>query len=259
MTLDVNADWWKTLFDDVYLQTDARSVCDEELTRREVDVICELLPFRPPDRILDLCGGQGRHSLELSARGFAHCTVVDYSPHLIEVGETRARTLGHAVRFVRAGARSTGLPAAHFHHVMILGNSLGYLADENGDALILAEARRVLRPGGRLLMDVADGGLATGGLNPNAWHEIGEDLVICRQREIGDGRIRTRELVLSKERGLVRDNAYAIRLYDEAALLDRVSGAGFTDPVVHRDFSPHGKEGDYGFMNRRILVTARKP
>ncbi len=69
MTIQVDPDWWKTLFDDIYLLTDARSVCDEEITRREVDLICELLPIRPDHKILDLCGGHGRHSLELAARG----------------------------------------------------------------------------------------------------------------------------------------------------------------------------------------------
>ena len=45
MAIEVDPDWWKTLFDDVYLLTDARSVGDESLTRLEVDVVCELLPM----------------------------------------------------------------------------------------------------------------------------------------------------------------------------------------------------------------------
>ena len=77
MSIEVNPDWWKTLFDDVYLRTDARSVCDADLTRREVDVFCELVPIRKEDRILDLCGGHGRHSLELCRRGYRRCTVFD--------------------------------------------------------------------------------------------------------------------------------------------------------------------------------------
>ena len=58
MKIDVKPDWWKTLFDDVYLMTDARSVCDEEITRREVDAVCTLLAMAKADAILDLCGGR---------------------------------------------------------------------------------------------------------------------------------------------------------------------------------------------------------
>ncbi len=60
MTIDVDPDWWKTLFDEVYLVTDARSVGDESITRQEIDIILELVPMQPDDRILDLCGGHGR-------------------------------------------------------------------------------------------------------------------------------------------------------------------------------------------------------
>ena len=55
MQINVDPDWWKELFDEIYLLTDARSVCDETLTQKEVDVICELLPVRHGDRILDMC------------------------------------------------------------------------------------------------------------------------------------------------------------------------------------------------------------
>ena len=37
--MKVDSDWWKTLFDETYLITDARSVCDEKLTCREVDFV----------------------------------------------------------------------------------------------------------------------------------------------------------------------------------------------------------------------------
>ena len=69
MTIDVSPDWWKALFDEVYLLTDARTVCDAGVTRREVDLFCRLLPLEMRDRILDLCGGQGRHSLGTLPQG----------------------------------------------------------------------------------------------------------------------------------------------------------------------------------------------
>ena len=73
----IDSDWWKELFDDIYLLTDARSVCNKELTRLEVDFLQETLDLDKSAPILDLCGGQGRHSLELSRRGFMKVTVLD--------------------------------------------------------------------------------------------------------------------------------------------------------------------------------------
>jgi D-alanine-D-alanine ligase len=258
MGIDVSPDWWQSLFDEIYLVTDARSVCDEEVTRREVDVFCELLSLRPSDRILDLCGGQGRHSLELCGRGYGECTVLDYSEVLLEHGRAAAAALDSRVEFVQGDASDTGLPGGGFDHVLLLGNSIGYRADDGGDLRILEEARRLLRPGGRLLVDVTDGARVRETFSPNAWHEIEEDIVVCRQRELDGDRVRAREMVISKEEGLVRDRSYAIRIYNPAVLEEVVRRAGFDIVDLRRGFSPRDGDGDYGFMSHRLLVTAEK-
>ncbi|MGD8286407.1 MAG: class I SAM-dependent methyltransferase, partial [Desulfobacterales bacterium] len=127
MSIDVNPDWWKFLFDDVYLLTDARSVCNETLTRREVDVICELLPIDLNQRILDLCGGHGRHSFELCRRGYTSCTLLDYSKTLIDKARSNAGEYNYPLETIRCDARKTDLPSNSFNHVLIMGNSIGYI------------------------------------------------------------------------------------------------------------------------------------
>lgn len=259
MKINVNPDWWKTLFDEIYLMTDARSVCNDEVTRREVDFICKVLPLKSTDAVLDLCGGQGRHSLELARRGYAGCTVLDYSEVLLEVGRRTAELLGGRVDFVQGDATATGLPEEAFDHVLILGNSLGYLPETIDDLKIMQEAFRLLSPGGWLLVDVTDGDVVREAFTPNAWHEIGDKIIVCRHRELADNIIRAREVVLCKERGLVRDQSYAIRLHASENFVALVDKAGFADTRVHRGFLVQEKEGDYGFMNHRLIVTAQKP
>lgn len=61
--IHVDPHWWKTLFNEAYLLTDAPFVCNPELTRREADGVEQVLHLRKTDRILDLCGGQGRFAL----------------------------------------------------------------------------------------------------------------------------------------------------------------------------------------------------
>jgi D-alanine-D-alanine ligase len=259
MGIKVDPGWWKTLFDDLYLKTDARSVCDQEISTREVDLVCSLLSPGLKDSILDMCGGQGRHSLELWRRGYTDCTVVDYSHHLVDLGKKEARKRNCNVRFMQGDARYTGLSSTSFDHVLILGNSLGYMPDERDDGRILKEARRLLKPDSAVLVDVTDGDKIVEELSPNAWHEVDEDLVVCRQRELNGNRIKAREMVFSRRKGLVRDQTYAIRVYRPDELAELVHQAGFTDVSIHRDFSPHGKDGDFGFMNKRFIITARKP
>jgi D-alanine-D-alanine ligase len=184
---------------------------------------------------------------------------VDYSHHLVDLGRRSAEDKNSCVRFLQGDARDTGLPSTSFDHVLILGNSLGYLPDDDDDGRILSEAYRLLKPDARLLVDVTDGDKVLSELIPNAWHEVDEDLVVCRHRELNGTRIKAREMVFSRDLGLVREQSYAIRIYNPEELQDLVFKVGFVDVKVHRDFSPHGKEGDYGFMNKRVLVTGKKP
>jgi D-alanine-D-alanine ligase len=258
MPIDVDPDWWKSLFDDIYLKTDARSVDDDALTRLEVDVVCELLPVEPGHNILDLCGGHGRHSLEFCRRGYSSCTLLDFSQTLIDIARHRSRERQCRIELICADARQTDLPGESFDHILIMGNSLGYVQEMNADRRILAEAFRLLQPGGWLLVDVVDGTAARNNFSPNAWHEIDDDFVVCREREMTADAIKARELVMSKRDGLIRDRAYAIHLYDSAGLAGLLGTAGFEQVKIHTDFSPHQFEGDYGFMNRRMLGIGRK-
>jgi D-alanine-D-alanine ligase len=258
MSIEVEPNWWKTLFDDIYLITDARSVGDERLTRREVDLICGLLALRPENRILDLCGGQGRHSIELCRRGFYNCAVLDFSPALIKIGADMAKRMDCKIEFRQGDARRSGFPSGSFDHVLILGNSLGYSGDMGADLEMLAEAHRLLAEGGRLLIDVTDGKAVKKNFKPNAWHEIGEDIVVCRQRELKAQMICAREMVIHKRRGLLRDRTYGMRLYESASLRALAADAGFGRIQIHEDFSPYDGDGDVGFMNHRMVLTAQK-
>lgn len=257
MTITATPDWWKTLFDEVYLITDARSVCNEDITRLEVDIICELLPIRRQSKILDLCGGHGRHSLELSARGFSCCTLLDYSQILIDYAKARAAEYNLSIEAVQSDARRTGFPDESFDHVLIMGNSLGYIKDP-ADSQIIAEAYRLLRPGGWFLVDLTDGDAIKRAFNPETWHEIDDHTVVCRKRVLKGDTIHAREMVLNKQEGLIRDRTYAVRLYESQTFILLLKQAGFQQVSVRTGFSPHKSKGDYGFMNNRMLATGRK-
>ncbi|MDJ0720021.1 MAG: class I SAM-dependent methyltransferase [Desulfobacterales bacterium] len=262
MTISVDPDWWQTLFDEVYLITDARTVGNAEITRYETDIYSRLLSLHPDARLLDLCGGQGRHTLEFCRRGFKRCTLVDYSRPLLEIGRETARREGLSANFIQADARCLPLNANSSDYGLILGNSLGYMGDQVNDRQLLAECRRVIAPGGRLLLDVADGEMIRTRIAPNAWHEIDGDVVVCREREVRDECVCARELVLSKERGLIRDMNYRIRLYDRETLLRLVRQAGFVGARVHDQgaaASATGSDADVGCMRHRLLVTAHRP
>ncbi len=67
-----------------------------------------------------------------------------------------------------------------------------------------------------------------------------------------------REMVLSKDKGLIRDKTYRIRLYGADELVALTRYAGFDEVRIHTDASAMNPGGDVGCMNHRLVVSARK-
>lgn len=258
MSIHVDDNWWQDLFDEIYLMTDARSVCDERLTCQEVDFLTQTLDLDKSDLILDLCGGHGRHSLELSRRGFNNVTVLDYSTYLIDLGKARAREEKLNTVFIQGDARNTRLPGQSFHFIIIMASSFGYFVNEGENKKILKESFRLLQPEGTLLLDLPDRNYVLQNFNPFSFHEVSEDVTVCRQRELRDDIIYSREAVISKKRGCVRDRTYCTCLYSSEKITDLLNSVGFLPITCNSNFMNREADGDYGCMTNRMIVTAKR-
>jgi len=258
MTIQVDDNWWQELFDEIYLLTDARSICDEKLTCQEVDFLEETLDLDKSASILDLCGGQGRHSLELSRRGFRNVTVLDYSRYLVDLGEKRAKQEGLDTIFIQGDARNTGLHGQSFQFIVIMASSFGYFVDEDENKKILNEAFRLLMPKGTLLLDLPNRDYVLQNFTPFSCHRVNEDITVSRERELGDDIIYSRETVTSEKKGCIRDRTYCARLYSPEKISDLLYSAGFSSITCQRNFMNREAEGDYGCMTNRMVVIAKK-
>src|SRR5260370_37818299 len=119
------SDWWRTLFNPLYLETDGDIIENDRNTADEVELLIGSIGLERNDRILDLCCGQGRHSLELARRGFSQVTGLDRSRYLIRLARKRARQRNLQVSLHEADSRRFRLGDAEFHCCCILGNSCG--------------------------------------------------------------------------------------------------------------------------------------
>jgi D-alanine-D-alanine ligase len=257
----VSPHWWDEIFDELYLKTDGDVVENAELTRREIDLFLELLPLAPDAKVLDVCCGQGRHSLELAQRGFAHVVGIDRSSFLLRQGRLRAEAAGLKVQFHEGDARAIPLPDQSFDAALVLGNSFGYFEHASHDEAMLCDIRRLLHPGGKLLLDVSDGNHVRQHFEPRSWEWIAEDMFTCRERAVsaaGDQLI-TREMTTHVERGVVADRFYAERLYDELAMDALLTRSGFGVLESPAQFaSTSTRNQDLGMMAQRLIFVAEK-
>jgi len=254
----VPPDWWKRIFNSLYLKTDGDIVDDQNITKQEVDYFTTILHLSPGDRILDLCCGQGRHSLELARRGFTRVKGLDRSHYLIQKARAQARREGLSVQFKEGDARKLPYPTDSFDTVLILGNSFGYFESTQDDLKVLTEVFRVLKPGGKIFIDVADGEYLRENFQPHSWEWISKKEFVLRERSLSKDRQRliSREIITHIENGVIADQFYAERLYSSAELMSLLEKSGFSGITIHGEHVPSSQRNqDLGMMERRILLS----
>jgi D-alanine-D-alanine ligase len=243
----------------MYLRTDGDVVDDERITRKEVDLFSEIFRLSSEDKILDLCCGQGRHSLELARRGFQNIEGLDRSHYLIQKAKAQAKKEGLNVKFREGDARKLPYLADTFDVVMVLGNSFGYFETIQDDMRVLKEVFRVMKPWGKLLIDVADGEYLREHFQPRSWEWIDKKHFVCRERSLSldKQRLISREVVTHVEKGIIADQFYAERLYTPESLGELLKTAGFSDVAFYGEISSDFQQNqDLGMMEKRIMVTA---
>jgi D-alanine-D-alanine ligase len=255
----LSPDWWKRIFDSLYLKTDADVVCDERITKEEVDLFLDILKPDKESRILDLCCGQGRHSLEMARRGFINVEGLDRSRYLIRKAKAKAKEENLPVRFREGDARNLPYPSDTFDFVMIVGNSFGYFDNPNDDVRILREVFRVLKPYGKVLLDLADGDYLSKNYQKMSWEWIDKKRLVCRERELSSDKTRliSREIIIHVEKGVIADRFYAERLYSRELIREVLEEVGFTEITFHTEILTNSQRNqDLGMMERRIVVSA---
>jgi D-alanine-D-alanine ligase len=256
----VPSEWWRQLFNGLYLKTDGDVVMDKELTESEIDLFVEVARLQPGDRILDLCCGQGRHTLELARRGFKEVEGLDRSHTLIQRARRSARSEALPIRFREGDARKLPYGDNHLDAVLLLGNSFGYFETVEDDLRILCEVARTLGPDGRILIDVTDGDFMRDSFEPRAWEWVDSKTFVCRERSLSQDRQRliSREIITHAERGVLADQFYAERLYSRGDLLSLLAEAGFVNPIIHTEMTTASRRNqDLGMMARRLIIGAR--
>ena len=142
--------WYRRYFGPDYLRIYrlADTAAQREFLRRE---LAELAPAR----VLDLPCGHGRHAVPLRSLGL-RMVGLDLSLPFLEVAQRSAAEEGVALPLVRGDMRWFPFADQSFDAAICMFNSLGYFERVEDNPLVLAEFARVLNPGVRFILDLAN-------------------------------------------------------------------------------------------------------
>lgn len=115
-----------------------------------LDLAFALAHFTPPGRLLDLGCGTGRLLLAAAANGHSPLGV-DLSADMLAVARAKAPD----IHLLQANITDLACLSSHaFDHAACLFSTLGMIAGDDMRRRALAEAHRLLRPGGRFVLHV---------------------------------------------------------------------------------------------------------
>ncbi|MFL5909128.1 MAG: class I SAM-dependent methyltransferase [Gaiellaceae bacterium] len=171
----------------------------------------------PGSVILDAGCGEGRNAVPLARAGY-RVVGLDRSRRLLEAAPRHAR-----LRLVCGSYEQMPFRDSTFDAVLLLGTALGYSA-EAADRRALSEARRVLAPGGRLVVETLHRDEIGDALREHEERELPARHTLCFDRRF-DRRDSVLHEIQSLDGGTPID--YELRVYSAKDLVSMVEDAGF--------------------------------
>ena len=145
--------WYARFFKRDYLHFYGRTL-GAERTDHETQFAIRTLSLKPGHCVLDLCCGQGRHSIALANTG-VNVTGVDLSEEMLAIARETSQHMSTPPDFIQADMRN--LPQTlngKFDAAINMFSSFGYLETESDDQAVLHQIANALKPGGQMMMDL---------------------------------------------------------------------------------------------------------
>lgn len=221
------------------------------LAARDAEPLTTLLHLKPGARVLDLCCGPGRFSIELAGRGFK-VTGVDRTAFYLAEARRRAKQEKLHVEFVREDMRRFVRRSA-FDACINMFTSFGYFEDPADDLRVCRHVLQSLRPGGRFLIQAAGKEWLARHFQPSDWRETAGTFVL-EERKVAPGwtGLENRWVIIRK--GEVREFRFFLRVYSGVELRDLLRRAGFAKADIYG-----GLNGEpYDHTTRWLVAVGRK-
>ncbi len=201
----------------------------------EADARALAARFTAPGPVVDLGCGAGRHSLGFAGRGFP-VVAVDLSAAMLATVAAKAARLGVDVRCVQANLCRLGcFPDESFAYTLSMFSTLGMIRGAAARRQALAEARRILKPGGRLALHAHNAWLNLRDPQGRAWLLGQAWRTLLGRPDVGDRRMTYRgiagmEVHLFRWRELAGDLKSAGFRVDEVLPIDAVHARPIAAP-----------------------------
>ncbi|MBD3157453.1 MAG: methyltransferase domain-containing protein [Candidatus Lokiarchaeota archaeon] len=223
-----------------------------DTTESDVKGLIDLLDLNPTDRVLDLCCGYGRHTLEMSSRGY-DVVGVDINDYFIEQARKAASEENLPAEF-RIGDMRKFCEPDSFDVAINMYGSFGYFADYRDEILVLKNIYKSLKSPGKLLIDLWAKKIVLQLFPQRSEMESGRGLYVIESNVIeNETKLRTSWKLLDRN-GIWHEWVSVQNLYSAGELEDMLEECDFSGMKTYGSF----KGTEYDANAERLIMTALK-
>jgi SAM-dependent methyltransferase len=241
--------------DDRFWETFAPSIFGArhwEVAGWEVDGLLALAGAAPGAAVLDLPCGVGRHTLELTRRGF-RVTAVDRTAAYLERLRQALAAEGLSAEIVQADMRQFCRPGS-FDLALNLFTSFGYFENQADDRAVAAGFHSSLRPGGVLVMELMGKEVLARIFQERRWSQEPDGSLMLQESRVqpGWGWIDNRWILIRETERVEFQVSH--RLYSAVELSGLLTEVGFGPVTVYGDLTG----APYDHTAQRLVLVARR-
>jgi SAM-dependent methyltransferase len=201
----------------------------------EIDFVEKVLKLKPCSKIFDLCCGHGRHSIELSRRGY-NVTGQDLSSSFLNLAKESAKKAGVNIRFVHDDMRNIAF-VNEFDAAIIMFTSFGVLESDSENQKVLNGLSASLKKGGKICIDAVNRDWIIRRYLSKDYKYLEDGSLLLMERtynHISGYHLETRKIYAAN--GTFKEYKVALRFYTVPELIAMFKHAGLEVIETYGDF-----------------------
>jgi SAM-dependent methyltransferase len=218
-----------------------------------VEFISTELALPAGARILDLCCGPGRHSVELAQRGY-EVVGLDINESYISLARQLAEQEGVQATFLTGDMRDIPFEG-RFDAIINLGTSFGFFDSDQENGRVIKAVARALTPDGVFLLEMGNRDYYLKHFQPKDWRRLEDGRVTLIRRDFDYQRSRIVVAFETTGSEQIERWSHSWRAYTLAEMVGMLEQAGLGLKVVYGgwDLCPYSVDS-----SRMVLVSDRK-
>jgi SAM-dependent methyltransferase len=219
--------------------------------REEVDQLTGLLRIEQKSKILDLCCGPGRHTLEFARRGH-QVTGVDRTKRYLKSAKEQAQTEGLNIEFIESDMRLFKRENTYDAAIMMF-TSFGYFERPADDQKVIKNVYKSLKPSGSFILELVGKEVLTRIFRKRDWREAHGTFLLEERKPDETWEHLCNRWIIFKDNSK-KEFEFRLRIYSATELVKLLKECGFQETHVYGDLksSPYNQEAN------RLVVLACK-